>query len=39
MVLLLLLVLLEEDKGRTDGRKEAFTEALDGGDAFLVVLV
>jgi hypothetical protein len=39
MVLLLLLVLLEEDKGRTDGRKEAFTEALDGGDAFLVGLV
>ena len=39
MVLLLLLVLLEEDQGRTDGRKEAFTEALDGGDAFLVVVL
>ena len=38
-MVLLLLVLLEEDQGRTDGRKEAFTEALDGGDAFVIVLV
>ena len=38
-MVLLLLVLLKEDKGRTDGRKEAFTETLDGGDAFVVVLV
>jgi hypothetical protein len=38
-MVLLFLVLSEEDKGRTDGRKEAFTEALGRGDAFVVVLV
>jgi len=37
-MVLLLLVLLEEDQGPTDGRKEVFKEALDRGDAFLVVL-